>query len=137
MPSLLTLICLIAAVASAESGVVTGRVLDRRGRGVPHARVRAFHAVPLLEYPPPGTWNGLLGEAYSDSRGHFSMHTSSRGSVDHLLVEGAGHYNVVFSPFPPTVRVVLSRRILPPEAEFQRQMKKMRDRLRRKTPNCR
>ena len=64
MRCLVTLLCFTAVAGVAESAVITGRVLDRAGRSVSHARVRAFHAVALIEYPPPGTWNGLLGETF-------------------------------------------------------------------------
>jgi hypothetical protein len=120
-----------ASASAAESAVIRGRVLDRAGHTVSHARVRAFHAVPLIEYPPPGTWDGLLGHEQSDARGYFTLHVSSRASVDYLLVEGRGHFNVVFSPVPATVRVVLSRKILSPQESVQQLLK----RLRRKTPN--
>jgi hypothetical protein len=131
MRYLVTLLCVVAAASAAESAVISGRVLDRAGGSVSYARVRAFHSVPLIEYPPPGTWDGLLGQTYSDARGYFTLHTSSRGSLDYLLVQGGGHFNVLSSPLPARVRVVLSRKILSPEEHVQTLLK----RLHRKTPN--
>ena len=90
MRCLVILLFVTVIAGSAESSIVRGRVFDRTGRAVAHARIRAFHAVPLLEYPPPGTWNGLLGEASSDARGYFSLRTSGRASLHYLVVEGRG-----------------------------------------------
>jgi hypothetical protein len=129
---ILVIVLFFTAVAGvAESAVISGRVLDRAGRRVSHARVRAFHAVPLIEYPPPGTWNGLLGEKYSDARDYFILRTSGRVSLDHLLVEGHGYFAVVSAPLPSTVRVVLNRKVLSPEESAQQLLK----RLHRKTLN--
>ena len=133
MRYLVILLYLTAIAGAAESAVISGRVLDRTGRSVSHARIRAFHAVPLIEHPSPGAWNGLLDETYSDVRGYFVLRTSGRASLDHLLVEGRGYFNVVSAPFPPKVRVVLSRKVRSPEEEVQQLLK----RLHRKTPTKR
>jgi hypothetical protein len=132
MRCLLALFCLIAAGSSAESAVVSGRVVDRAGHAA-HARIRAFHDKPTIEFPDPRNppWNGLLGESYSDGAGHFTLRTSSRASLDYLLVEGRGYFDVVYSPLPATVRVVLRRKILPPSEHVKQLLK----RIHRQTPN--
>jgi hypothetical protein len=133
MRGLLALSCLIVVVTSAESAVVRGRVVDRAGRSVAHARIRAFHDVPTIEiydrqHPP---WDGLLGEAYSDAAGSFTVRTTGRASLDYLLVEDRGYFDVAFSPLPRTVRVVLRRKVLSPEEQVRQLLK----RLHRQTPN--
>jgi hypothetical protein len=132
MRRLLTLFCVIAAGSSAESAVVSGRVIDRAGHTVAHARIRAFHNVPLIEiydrqHPP---WDGLLGQTYSDAAGSFTVRTTGRASFDYLLVEGRGYFDVILSPLPPTVRVVLRRKVLSPEEQVRQLLK----RLHRQTP---
>jgi hypothetical protein len=130
---LLALFCLIAAANCAEATVVSGRVVDQAGHGVAHARVRAFHDVPTIEVADPRnpTWNGLLGESYSDVSGHFTLRTSRRASLDYLLAEGRGYFAVVRSPLPATVRVVLRRKILSPSEHLKQLLK----RIHRQTPH--
>ena len=119
MRCFISVFCVVALATSAQSAVITGRVLDRTGRGVPQAHVRAFHNVPLLEFPPPGTWDGLLADIYTDANGYFTLHTSGRGSLDYLLAEGHGYFAVVSSPMPTPVRIALRRKILTPEEHVQ------------------
>ena len=126
-----TFVSFVAFATIAESAIMTGRVVDRGGHTVSHARIRAFHIVPLIEYPPPGTWNGLLGETYSDARGYFTLQFTSRASLDYLLAQGAGYWTVIRSPRTSTVRVVLSRKTLSPEEELAR----LRKRFPPKRPN--
>ena len=125
---LFAFVLLIAAASTAESALLRGRVVDRGGHPVARARIRAFHAVPLLEIydrrNPP--WNGLLGEVYSDAAGYFALRTSGRASLDYLLAEGRGYFEVVFPPWPRTVRVLLRRKVLSPEEQVRQLLKRLR-----------
>ena len=137
MRTLLALLCAVLSVACAQSTVITGRVVDRADRGVAHARIEAFHWVPLIEFPDPQNppWNGLLGRAYSARGGYFKLEVSDRASLDYLMAFGGGHRGYLRSPAVAPVRIVLDQKVLSPEGEYQRAMKKLRKRLRQQTPN--
>ena len=125
MRYLLTFVICFALTAIAESAIITGHVVDRAGHNVSGARIRAWHRMPLIEKPPAGTWNGLLGEAYSDDQGRFSLHFSSRASLDYLLADGAGYATLLRAPGTPTVYIVVSPKRLSPEQEVERLRKRL------------